>query len=253
VTARRSILAALTLTLFLPSSAFSSKSRDLRLQQAADRALGGTAVAIVVSDVDFAEILAPRNLEFAGRLIQPGSTLKPFVLMELLDSTKLDPKQRLICRRPLRIGGMRLDCSHTTDATQLDADDAIAYSCNSCVAEVALRMSGDELLEVLRHAGLDSLTGLVKSKSTGHVERATNQEQFQLTALGARGIEVTPLGLLTAYRKLAVRKRSGDLSSDEPVFQGLEHAIPYGTFILPSAADSMRRWSSTPSSRNVGK
>jgi penicillin-binding protein 2 len=229
VTARRSILAALTLTLFLPSSIFSSKSRDLRLQQAVDRALGGTAVAIVVLDVDSGEILAARNLECAGQqLIQTGSTLKPFVLMELLDSRKLDPKQRLICRRPLRIEGMLFDCSHTTGVTQLDADDAIAYSSNSYVAEAALRMSGDQLAEALRRRGLDSFTGLVKSESTGHIERGTNQEQLQLTSLGVREIEVTPLELL-AYGKLALIRRSGNTSTDEAVFLGLEHAITYGT------------------------
>src|SRR5256884_5301691 len=57
------------------------------------------------------------------------------------------------------------------------------------------------LFRSLRRRGLDSLTGLLQSESTGHIERPTNQEQLQLMALGARGIEVTPLELLAAYRK----------------------------------------------------
>ncbi len=61
------------------------------------------------------------------------------------------------------------------------------------------------------------------------MDRPASQEQLQLMALGAQGIEVTPLELLEAYRKLASRKRSGRISLDEPVFQGLEHAITYGT------------------------
>ena len=148
MTARRSILAALTVTLFLPFSICSSKLRDLRLQQAVDRGLDGSAGIIPVVDVESAEILAAKNLEFASKqFIRPGSTLKPFVLMELLDSARLDPNERLIGRRPLRIGGMRLDCSHTAEVSELDADDAIAYSSNSYVAKVALRMSGDALTE----------------------------------------------------------------------------------------------------------
>jgi cell division protein FtsI/penicillin-binding protein 2 len=51
---------------------------------------------------------------------------------------------------------MRIDCSHTADFAQLDAEDAIAYSSNSYVAEVVLRMSGDQLAEALRRVGLDS-------------------------------------------------------------------------------------------------
>jgi cell division protein FtsI/penicillin-binding protein 2 len=169
-------------------------------------------------------------MELVGRqLIRPGSTLKPFVLMALLDSRKLDPKRRLICKRPLRIGGLRLDCSHTPEVKELNADDAIAYSCNSYVAEAALRLNGDELVQALQRAGFDSLTGLARSESTGHIARPVSQEQLQLTALGARGIEVTPLELLSAYRKLALGKRSGNASSYEPILDGLEHAVAYGT------------------------
>ena len=109
-------LAARTLSCghFSRASEFELRSYDSRLQGAVDRVLGGSAEAIVVVDVESGEILAAKNLEVAGtQLIRPGSTLKPFVVMELLDSGKLDPKQRLICGRPLGIAGMRLDCSHT--------------------------------------------------------------------------------------------------------------------------------------------
>lgn len=204
--------------------------QDLSLQSAVEHALDGRAGAIVVIGVELGEILAAKNLEFAGKqLIRPGSTLKPFVLMELLDSGKLDPKQRLTCKRPLTIGGVRLDCSHTAEVTQLDADDAIAYSCNSYVAEASLRLPGGELVQALRRAGLDSLSGLVPRESAGHIDRPGTQEYLQLTALGERGIEVTPLELLAAYRKLALKRRSGKISPYESVFQGLEHAVAYGT------------------------
>jgi penicillin-binding protein 2 len=111
---------------------------------------------------------------------------------------------------------------------QLDADDAISYSCNSYVADVALRLSDSELVGALRRAGLDSLTGLAKSESAGHIDSPTNRAQLQLTALGERGIEVTPLELLAAYRKLALKRRMENFSPDEPVFDGLEHSITYG-------------------------
>src|SRR5438034_1060158 len=150
--------------------------------------------------------------------------------MELLDSARLDPNERLIARRPLRIGGMRLDCSHTAEVSELDADDAIAYSSNSYVAKVALRMSGDALTEALRRRGLDSLTGLLQSESTGHIERPTNQEQLQLMALGARGIEVRPLQLLAAYRKLALTRRSRDRKSTR--LNSSHTVISYAVFCL---------------------
>jgi peptidoglycan glycosyltransferase len=229
MTSRRLSLSVLPLAVFLLSSLSDSTSHDLRLQRAVDHAIGRHAGAIVVVKVTSDRILASNNVDLAGRqLVRPGSTLKPFVLMELLESGKLDPKQFLLCKRPLRIESVRLDCSHTADVTQLDADDAISYSCNSYVAEVALRLDESELLEALRRAGLDSPTGLAKSESVGHIDRPANQEQLQLIALGERGIEITPLELLEAYRKLALRRRTGTISPYEPIFDGLEHSITYG-------------------------
>lgn len=76
-----------------------------RLTVDVDRVPSGPAGTVVVRDVESGEILATENFDFARKqLIRPGSTRKPLVLMELLDSGKLDPKRRLICRRPLRIG-----------------------------------------------------------------------------------------------------------------------------------------------------
>lgn len=198
------------------------------LQRVVDKALGDRAGSIVVLDVSSNKILASSHLDLANQLVRPGSTLKPFVLMELLRSDKLDASQYLRCRRPLVIGGMRLDCAHTPAVTQLDADDAIAYSCNSYIAEVALRLDGNELAQAFRRAGLDSLTGLVESESTGKIEIARDRTQLQLEALGQQGIDVTLLGLLEAYRQLGLSRQSGEPQALEPIFDGLEHSVKYG-------------------------
>jgi cell division protein FtsI/penicillin-binding protein 2 len=220
----------LPVAIFLLLPLLHSATADLRLQHAVELAMQGHAGAAVVLEVTSGKILAARNLEIAaGDLVRPGSTLKPFVLMELLETGKLDARQRLLCKRPLRIGGVRMDCSHTTDVAELDADDAIAYSCNSYVAEVALRLDEGELLGAWRKAGLDSVTRLANSESAGRIDRPANQAQLQLMALGERGIEVTPLELLEAYRKLAAGKRAGTISASGAVFDGLEHAVAYGT------------------------
>jgi len=195
------------------------------LQQAVDHALEGRAGSIAVVDVSSDKILASKNLDLAAtELVRPGSTLKPFVLMELLAAGKLDPNQHLTCRRPLRIGAMRLDCAHTPAVTRLNTDDAIAYSCNSYVAEAVLRATGPELAEALRRAGFDS----VRDEALGHIETPSTQVQIQLLALGQQGIEVTPLELLEAFRKLALRRQGSNNSSGAAIFDGLEHSVTYG-------------------------
>jgi cell division protein FtsI/penicillin-binding protein 2 len=212
-----------------------AKKEELRV--AVERAMEGRAGAAVVADVLTGEILAAHEIDLAAHLVaRPGSTVKPFVLMALLESGKLDARQRLLCRRPLRIGGVRMDCAHPTWVVDLDAEAAIAYSCNSYFSEVATRLSSAELVEALRRAGLDSPSGLVKEEARGHIEMPRDLDMLQLEALGARGIDATALELLGAYRKLALEKRSGASAGeiDAAVFAGLEQSVAYG---MAHAAD----------------
>ncbi len=183
----------------------------------------------VVVDVASGKILASNNLRLAATTLQtPGSTLKPFVLMTLLDLHRVDPAQKLLCKRKLQIGSERLDCTHPISISELNADDAIAYSCNSYFAQVSIRLSSAELVQAFRRAGFDSPSSLVDNDATGNIRTPSNPAQIQLAALGDQGIEVTPLELLAAYRKLALRKRNGDIGTYAPIFDGLQHSVDYG-------------------------
>jgi penicillin-binding protein 2 len=123
-----------------------------------------------------------------------------------------------------------MDCAHPVSIVDLDAEEAIAYSCNSYFAEAAARLSAGELTGALRRAGMDSASGSVKDEASGKIEMPRDREMLQLEALGDRGIEVTALELLEAYRKLALRKRNGlrDTDADAPVFAGLEESVTFG-------------------------
>ena len=200
-----------------------------KLQREVDRAMGKLPGAFVVVDVTTRTVLAAHGMDLASlRLEAPGSTLKPFLLMTLLETGKLDPKEQFICRRPLKIGSAQLDCTHPAEVRQLDAAEAIAYSCNSYVAQVASRLSGAEFVELLRRAGFDTPSGIVTEEGRGRIGLPSNLEELQLEALGYRGIAVTPLELLEAYRKLALRKRQNVLGVDAPVFSGLEDSVAFG-------------------------
>src|SRR5579864_7226885 len=199
------------------------------LQQSLDRAMEKRPGTFVVVEVSSGKIIASNNLRLAATGLQtPGSTLKPFVLISLLESNRVDPTQKLICKRKLQIGSAHLDCTHPISVGQLNSDDAIAYSCNSYFAQVSIRLTGNELLQTFRRAGFDSPTGLTENDASGRIHPPSNNDQIQLEALGADGIEITPLELLEAYRKLALRKRNGDIGKDAPVFDGLEHSVAYG-------------------------
>jgi cell division protein FtsI/penicillin-binding protein 2 len=186
----------------------------------------GTAVIL---DVQSGKILAQSNLKVAAqRVTTPGSVVKPFALMRLLESGKLDPARRLICHRTLTIAGRRMDCTHSPAITNLDASDAIAYSCNSYFAQVAVRLSPAELAGAFERAGFTARAGLAENEAAGRVVTATDVPRLQLQALGDWGIEITPLELLAAYRGLALHRLKNDLPWAAPVFTGLEHSVQYG-------------------------
>jgi membrane carboxypeptidase/penicillin-binding protein len=188
------------------------------------------ATAIVVVDVESGKIIAARGMDLAAhRLETPGSSVKPFVLMTLLEAGRLDPQKKLMCHRPLWIGGVRMDCLHPEDVTQLDATEAIAYSCNSYVAQAAVRFDADEVVQLYRRLGFDSVSGLADGEATGRIQRSSTREEMELEALGHWGVQVTPLELLEAYRKLALRVRRGEMAdADAPVLAGLEGSVDFG-------------------------
>jgi cell division protein FtsI/penicillin-binding protein 2 len=219
------------LLLALPAGILSRVNTEAKeeLRAAVKLAMKGRVGAAVVAQVSTGEILAAQGLEVAAhRLVRPGSMVKPFVLIALLDAGKIEPSERLLCRKPLRIDGVRMDCAHPASIVDLDAEEAIAYSCNSYFAEAATRLSGAELVQALRRSGFDSPSGLVKEEASGRIEMPRDREMLQLEALGDRGIEVTPLELLGAYRKLALQKRIGPAGTDTAVFAGLEQSVTYG-------------------------
>jgi penicillin-binding protein 2 len=203
-----------------------------RLQTQMSETMAGKHGAVVALDVVTGKLLAEWNIAVAAqRLEQPGSTVKPFILMELLRSGKVEPGQRLACHRPLYIGGHRLDCTHSPAISNLDATDAIAYSCNTYFSSMALRMTPGELAEIFHRAGFTAPTGLVSGEAVGRIATPQSQSNLQLQALGDWGIEVTPLELLAAYRRLALEKLGAQQPRDsgpdfaKPVFLGLERSV----------------------------
>src|SRR5258708_9291527 len=176
-----------------------------KLQTEVDQAMAKLPGAFVIVDIATRAVLAAHGMDLASnRLEAPGSTLKPFLLMALLETGKLDPKQQFICRRPLKIGSAQMDCTHPAEVRQLDAAEAIAYSCNSYVAQVAPRLNGVELLELLRRAGFGTASGLVAQEAHRRIALPANLEELQLESLSYRGIALTPLQCVQADRNLVL-------------------------------------------------
>ena len=198
----------------------------------------GTAVLL---DVATGRVLAAYRLDVAARrVVYPGSSIKPFTLVALLDVAHLDPHAALACKRPLSIAGHKLDCSHPDTHQPLDAATALAYSCNSYFTAMATRLSAEQLRDSLIREGFTSTTGLAPNEAVGTVAQASTREQLQLQAIGEWGVQVTPLELLRAYRSLALLAPGAGTSKSAPVFEGLEGSTQYGMARLAQPEHGVR-------------
>lgn len=199
------------------------------------RGRSGTAVVV---DVASGRVLADYHRDVAARsLARPGSAFKPFTLLALLQSGKLHSTDSLVCRRNLHVGAHDLSCSHPQTGA-LDAVSALAYSCNDFFATFGLRLTAEELRAAFARAGFASPSGFVSREASGSIHLAQTDEERQLQAIGEGEMSVTPLEMLAAYRKLAIRRTAVNASDAErTVFMGLEEATSYGMARLASLRD----------------
>lgn len=177
----------------------------LTLQSAADEALRGTAGGAAVVDIASGNVAAA-----AGSAVQreasPGSAIKPFIAEIVLSSVRTPPPLR--CSRKLRISGRSFDCVHPVLATGLDIPSAIAYSCNSAFASLALAIPPGQLTARLREYGF-------------RVRDPANEDERRLLGLG-EGIRISPLGLARAYARLARKHHPA-------ILEGMRGAVEFGS------------------------
>jgi cell division protein FtsI/penicillin-binding protein 2 len=195
----------------------------------------GTApdARILVLDIASNRLLASHHLAEAARtLAAPGSTLKPLVLFQLIGASRWNPNRRIACDRKLAIAGHRLACSHPP-SPPFDAQEALAWSCNTYFAQVARSLAPGDLGRLLRPTGLLGVTGVAEkngvTEAAAEFREPSNAESEQLALLGVEGIRVTPLELAAAYRWLALETAAHpDSTAAREVRTGLAGSATFG-------------------------
>lgn len=162
---------------------------------------GGAAVVLRMEDGALLRVENERAA--AGRGVAPGSALKPWLL------EALQPWRPRACTGTLRIGGRRLDCIHAPVAGALDAETALAASCNQWFAASALAAGPRRILQRLQQGGAQA-------------RLAQTPEELQLQALGLEAVSVTVFAMARIYRRLA-------LQGGPVVAAGLRRAVTEGT------------------------
>ncbi|MGB8770479.1 MAG: penicillin-binding transpeptidase domain-containing protein [Candidatus Korobacteraceae bacterium] len=224
-----SVCFALVAVCLAGSSAGAGEPGIPGLQSAVARTMAGRRGAAVVVDVQSERVLAAYHLDVAARrVVHPGSSIKPFTLLALLQAGKVDAHTALMCKRTVSIGGHKLDCTHPATPEPLVPASALAYSCNSYFTTVATRLMPAQLRDSFVRSGFTSRTGLAPDGVAGNVALSHSLEELQLQAIGEWGISITPLELLHGYRELAARASGDPNGRLAPIFEGLQQSVAYG-------------------------
>lgn len=176
------------------------RRRDVLLGLAAGSP-GGAAV--VLRAPDGAVLRCDNEAAARGHWAAPGSAAKP-LLMPALPVRLITP-----CTRRLRIQSRVLDCTHTPLAVPVDAETALAASCNCWFAAAAEATGPHRVAGLLERAG-------------ARVARAGSRAELQLQVLGVEGVRFTPMALARAYLGLSA-------SASETVRRGLARGVEQGT------------------------
>ena len=201
------------------------------LERSVNESMKNRQGAAVVLDVQTGQILASYRMDVAARrAASPGSAIKPFTLMTLIEAGTVTEQTSLVCPRVVRIGKRTFDCSHEVLPGPLNAVAALAYSCNHFFTRLAETLPLDALTRAFSRLGFSSLTGKWQTEIPGTIQHPTSKQALELMSIGVADIAVTPLAMAEAYRQLARRLRSQESTAElRVVSKGLRAVVTTGT------------------------
>jgi cell division protein FtsI (penicillin-binding protein 3) len=250
-------------------------SIDMRIQYLAYRELKAAmqlhrarAGSVVVIDVTSGEVLAMVNqptfnpndraqLKPAGYknravtdLVEPGSTIKPFVVAAAIASGKFRTDS-IIDTNPgmVKVGIKMIEDKHNLGA--IDMATALAKSSNVAMTRIALTLGPETLHDTLSKVGFGRVTTSgYPGESAGLLTQYTHWRPITTATVSyGYGLSATPLQLAHAYATL------GAYGLQRPVsFTRIDHAVE-GERVLPEqvSRDVIRMLQSVVSDVGTGK
>ncbi|MGF1838076.1 penicillin-binding transpeptidase domain-containing protein [Vibrio sp. SNU_ST1] len=136
--------------------------------------------------------------------MEPGSTVKPFVVLAALENGTADAKSIIDTGNGImQIGGSRV--RDTSKVGKADLALILKKSSNIGVAKLALDMPLEALLGMYSSVGLGEMSGLnLVGETSGIFPNRRRWSKFEIATLSfGYGLSVTPLQLAHAYATLA--------------------------------------------------
>lgn len=171
-------------------------SLDLRIQQAAEDAIGDTPGAVAVIDPRNGDVLAlasapgfnpndfipsissamwrtlredpgqPLFHRAAAGAYPPGSIFKPITALAALDSKRITTGTRFTCPGHFQLGQATFRCWEHAGHGNIDLREAIRFSCNVYFFRAGLAIGNDSIARWARQFGLGARTGIALDTET---------------------------------------------------------------------------------------
>lgn len=144
----------------------------------------------------------------------PGSTIKPLLALEALETGALGEDDTVSCTGEFTLGDRTFRCWKERGHGRVDLYKAVVQSCDVYFYNLGLKLDPDRLAELERSMGLGVVTGidlpgerkgLVPDTAWKREVRKSRWREYEsvLLGIGQGAIHVTPLGMLSAYSAIA--------------------------------------------------
>ena len=128
---------------------------------------------------------------------EPGSTMKIFMAMILLNENLVKPHEKFYCPGHVEVGGNIVKCGDKHG--EVDLEEILEVSCNVGIIKASQRIPREVLYDYLRRFKFGQKTGLIPSENRGYFpeQKHWNNSTASFMAIG-QGISVTPIQLVTS-------------------------------------------------------
>lgn len=137
---------------------------------------------------------------------EPGSTAKPFTIAAGLESGKLRGDETYYCSGSKNVLGTDISCAHKDGHGTETVQDALAYSCNVALMDMALAMGADDFTRYQHIFGFGEYTGIDlpgEAETSGLLYSADNMTDIDLaTNSFGQNFNVTMTQLVSAFCSL---------------------------------------------------
>ncbi len=137
---------------------------------------------------------------------EPGSTAKPFTIAAGLESGKLKGDETYYCGGSKNVLGTDISCAHRDGHGTETVQDALAYSCNVALMDMALTLGADDFTRYQHIFGFGEYTGIDlpgEAETAGLLYSADNMTDIDLaTNSFGQNFNVTMTQLMSAFCSL---------------------------------------------------